>query len=42
MQKLSVNDFEWISDTSQFNDNFIKTIMKEKMKDISLKLISIS
>ena len=23
-QKLSVNKFEWIEDTSQFNENFIK------------------
>ena len=33
-QKLPVNNFEWIEDTSQFNENFI---MKERMKDISSK-----
>ena len=27
-QKLPVNKFEWIRDTSQFNKDFIKTIMK--------------
>ena len=24
LQKLSVNNFEWIEDTSQFNEDFIK------------------
>ena len=24
LQKLPVNNFEWIKDTSQFNENFIK------------------
>ena len=24
-QKLPVNNFEWIKDTSQFNEDFIKT-----------------
>ena len=39
-QKLSVNNFEWIKDTSQFNEDFIKkTIMKKVMKDIFLKLM---
>ena len=33
-QNLSVNNFEWIKDTSQFNKNFIKTIMKKVMKDV--------
>ena len=28
-QKLSVNKFELIEDTSQFNEDFIKTIMKK-------------
>ena len=28
-QKLPVNNFEWIKDTSQFNKEFIKTIMKK-------------
>ena len=25
-QKLPVNKFEWIKDTSQFNENFIKEL----------------
>ena len=28
-QKLSVNNFEWIEDTSQFNDDFIKSYKEE-------------
>ena len=28
-QKLPVNKFEWIEDTSQFNEDFIKTYNKE-------------
>ena len=38
-QKLPLNNFEWIKDTSQFNEDFIKTIMKKVMKDIFLKLM---
>ena len=38
-QKLAVNNFEWIEDTSQFNKDFIKTIIKKTMKDIFLKLM---
>ena len=38
-QKLPVNNFEWIQDTSQFNKYFIKSIMKKVMKDIFLKLV---
>ena len=26
LQKLSMNNFEWIKDTSQFNEDFIKTL----------------
>ena len=38
LQKLVVNTFEWIKDTSQFNEDFIKkTIMKKVMKGIFLK-----
>ena len=29
MQKLSVNNFEWIEDTSQFNEDFIRNYNKE-------------
>ena len=28
-QKLPLNYFEWIIGTSQFNEDFIKTIMKK-------------
>ena len=28
-QKLPVNNFEWMKDSSQFNKDFIKTIMKK-------------
>ena len=38
-QKLPVNNFGWIEDTSQFNGDFIKTIMEKVMKDIFLKLM---
>ena len=37
--KLLVNNFEWIEDTSQFNEDFRKTIMKKVMKDIFLHLM---
>ena len=33
-QKFPVNNFEWIKDTYQFNEDFIKTIMKKVMKNI--------
>ena len=36
--KLPVNSFERTEDTSQSNEDFIKTIMKKVMKDIFLKL----
>ena len=39
-QKLPVSIFEWIKDTSQFNEDFIKkTTMKKVMKDIFSKLM---
>ena len=31
-QKLPINNFEWIKDTSQFNENFIKNYNKESDK----------
>ena len=35
LQKLPVNNFGWIKDTSQFNEDYIKkTIIKKVMKDI--------
>ena len=30
LQKLTVNNFEWIEDTSQFNEDFIKNYNEEK------------
>ena len=39
LQNLPVNNFEWIRDTSQFNEDFIKTIRKKVKKDIFLKLM---
>ena len=33
-QKLPVNNFEWIKDTTQFNEDFIKNLTKKMMKDI--------
>ena len=32
LQKLPVNNFEWIEDTSQFLEDFIKSNMKKVMK----------
>ena len=29
LQKLPVNDYEWIRDTSQFNKDFIKHYLEE-------------
>ena len=42
LQKLPVNKFEWIKETSQFNEWFIKNYDedgKKVMKDILLKLM---
>ena len=38
-QKLPVNYFEWIKDTFQFNEDFIKTIMKKMLNNFFLKLM---
>ena len=38
-QNFPVNNFERIVDTSQFNQHFMKNIMKKTMKDIFLKLM---
>ena len=38
-QKLPVNNFTWIQDTSQFYEDFIKSILKKVMKDIFFKLV---
>ena len=29
LQKLPVNDFKWVEDTSQFNEDFVKTCNEE-------------
>ena len=31
-QKLPINNFEWIKDTSQFNEDFIKSYNEESDK----------
>ena len=39
-QKIPVHNFEWIKDTSQFNEDLIKnSVMKKMMKEIFLKLM---
>ena len=38
-QKLSVNNFEWIEDASQFNEDIIKNYNEEVIKDIFSKLV---
>ena len=38
-QRFPVNNFEWIEDTSQFNEDLIKTIMMKVKKIIFLKLM---
>ena len=39
-QKLPVNKFEWIENTSQFNEDFLqRIIVKRVMNDIFLKLM---
>ena len=37
-EKLSVNNFEWIEDTSQFNEDFIKNYNDEKDKGYFLEV----
>ena len=39
-EKLPVNDFNWVEETSQFNKDFIKAIIKIVTSDILLKLMS--
>ena len=39
LQDIPLNNFEWIEDTYQFCEDFIKTMMKKVVKDISLKLM---
>ena len=37
-QKLPVNNFEWIKDTSQFNEDFIKNYKEESDEKYFLKI----
>ena len=37
-QKLPVNNFEWIKDTSQLNENFIKSYNEESNEGYYLKV----
>ena len=39
LKKLPVYNFEQIKDTYQFKEDFIKTIMKQVIKDIFSKLM---
>ena len=38
-QKLSVNNFEWIEDTSQFNEDFIKSYNEESEEILKIYII---
>ena len=38
LEKLPVVNFEWIEETSQFNEDFIKNYNEKLMKDIFFKL----
>ena len=38
-QKLPVNNFEWIEDTSQFNEDFIKSYNEESDEGYFLEII---
>ena len=38
LQKLPVNNFEWIEDTSQFNEDFIKNYNEESNEGYFLKV----
>ena len=38
-QKSSVNDFKWVEETSQFNEDFIKSYNDDSDEGIFLKLM---
>ena len=38
-QNLFVNDFKWVEDISEFNEDFMKAIIMKVLQDIFLKLI---
>ena len=39
LQKLLVNNFQWIKDISRFNDDLIKKYNEKVIKDVFLKLM---
>lgn len=39
LQRLSVNDFKWIEEKSQYKKDFIKSIMKIIIQNILLKIM---
>ena len=39
LQKLPVNNFKWIKDNSQFNEDFIKTYNEESDEGYFLKFM---
>ena len=39
LQKLKVNNFEWIDDTSQFNKDFIKSYNKESDERMKIEKV---
>ena len=38
-QKLPVNNFEWIKDSSQFNEDFIKSYNEESVEECFFEII---
>ena len=38
-KKLPLNNFRWVEDISEFNQNFIKSYMMKVTKDIFLKVM---
>ena len=40
LQKLPLNNFEWIKHTSQFNKDFIKNYDEKAMNEVMKKLFS--
>ena len=38
LRKLQVNDFKWVEETSQFNEDFIKSYNDERDEGYSLEV----
>ena len=38
LRKLQVNDFKWVEETSQFNEDFIKNYNDERDEGYSLEV----